>query len=57
MKKGKNSPKIITIIIDKIECGQINLDMANNGIKIGKYPKSNNKVLQNNKQKDKNNCC
>ena len=60
-KNGTNIQEVfnetVTIIIDKIECGQINLDMANNGIKIGKYPKSNNKVLQNNKQKDKNNCC
>jgi Ras-related protein Rab-2A len=60
-KDGTNIQEVfvetVTIIVEKIERGQINLDMANNGIKIGKYPKTKNQDNQVNKAKDKNNCC
>jgi Ras-related protein Rab-2A len=60
-KDGTNIQEVfvetVTIIVEKIERGQINLDMTNNGIKIGKYPKTKNQDNQVNKAKDKNNCC
>ena len=41
-------------LVDKIESGQIKLDTANNGIKIGKFPNSEKEIK---KTQQKNGCC
>ena len=58
-KDGTNIQEVfmesVTNLVDKIESGQIKLDTANNGIKIGKYPnKEDIKEDKNNQQKG---CC
>ena len=45
--------KATSILVEKIESGQIQLDTANNGIKIGKYPNSGN----DSKNEEKKGCC
>ncbi len=59
-KDGTNIQEIFTesasILVDKIESGQIKLDSSDNGIKIGKYP--NNKEGENNvNNNNKKGCC
>ena len=43
-----------TILVDKIENGQLKLDTANNGIKIGTFP---NEQENNEQRPKKKNCC
>ena len=43
-----------TNLVDKIESGQIQLDTANSGIKIGKYPNSGNDSKA---EENKKGCC
>ena len=44
-----------TILVDKIENGQLKLDTANNGIKIGTFPNEQENGEQ--KKNKKKNCC
>ena len=44
-----------TILVDKIESGQIKLDTANSGIKIGSFP--SNQEDGENQDKKKKKCC
>ena len=57
-KNGTNIEEIFTesasILIDKIESGQIKLDSSDNGIKIGKYPKKGD---NGNNVNTKRKCC
>ena len=59
-KDGSNIQEIFTEsatnLVDKIESGQLNLDAADSGIKIGKYPKNGGGEIKE-KEKDKKNCC
>ena len=45
-----------TLLVDKIESGQIRLDTANSGIKIGTFPNSEENA-ENIKVKNKKKCC
>ena len=45
-----------TLLVDKIESGQIRLDTANSGIKIGTFPNSEENQ-ENIKVKQKKKCC
>ena len=59
-KDGTNIQEIFnesaSILVDKIESGQIKLDSSDNGIKIGKYPnKSEGETDVNNN--NKKGCC
>ena len=58
-KDGTNIQEIfiesVTNLVDKIESGQLKLDTANNGIKIGKYPNKEEDREDGNSQKK--GCC
>ena len=58
-KDGTNIQEVfvesVTVIVNKIESGQIKLDSATNGIKIGRYPNKRNEEKSNNKKKK--GCC
>ena len=59
-KDGSNIQEIFTEsatnLVDKIESGQLNLDAADSGIKIGKYPKNGEGEIKERKD-NKKNCC
>ena len=59
-KEGNNIAEMFTetatILVDKIESGQINLNATDSGIRIGKYPK-NGETTSNDKEKQKKKCC
>ena len=59
-KDGNNIAEMFTesatILVDKIESGQLNLNATDSGIKIGKYPNSGEIVPKDNEKKKKN-CC
>ncbi len=58
-KDGTNIQEVfvesVTVIVNKIESGQIKLDSATNGIKIGRYPNKGNEEKSNSKKKK--GCC
>ena len=58
-KDGTNIQEIfiesVTNLVDKIESGQLKLDTANNGIKIGKYP--NKEEDEDDAKSQKKGCC
>jgi Ras-related protein Rab-2A len=59
-KDGNNIAEMFTesatILVDKIESGQLNLNATDSGIKIGKYPNSGESAPKDNEKKKKN-CC
>ena len=59
-KDGSNIQELFTEsatnLVDKIESGQLNLDAADSGIKIGKYPKKGEGEIKE-KGRDNKNCC
>ena len=59
-KDGNNIAEMFTesatILVDKIESGQLNLNATDSGIKIGKYPNSGEAAPKDNEKKKKN-CC
>ena len=59
-KEGTNIQEIFTesasILVDKIESGQLKLDSPDSGIKIGKYPKGG-EVSSKEEITKKKNCC
>ena len=59
-KDGNNIAEMFTesatILVDKIESGQLNLNATDSGIKIGKYPNSG-EAAPKKKKKKKKNCC
>ena len=59
-KDGSNIQEIFTesatTLVDKIESGQLNINAADSGIKIGKYPKNGGGEIKE-KEKSNKNCC